>query len=408
MARMVRISGVEYPAIDNAIEGFIGLRREWDRKTGVRKGSPWELDPKRMDDIAEEMLTPKRFAEILPKEVIRDFKRHFTENMRISEYILYNDLIPEILGKIGGDYEIEFWNTGRCQPCGKDTEHRIKDMRGPVMDHLLENDPLYFNMLSDTLRCESCGKVTDSVKSGNAYVIQGKNKYNLRLITGRIKSDARLITKTTLLCLGKVGLYRIWDTKGKINVCDSEEDCRRMAELMWKYNGCRPISNFRDFFEIHEVKDPKTKEIRYESEEYVYYLDEKGRPKKSKVHPIEARIRHGRKGREEPYKALHFPINYKGITIAVQAKTMDEWKKENDPRSPLYHRTYEQSRGVGSKPGKIQYHEGKKEAAIREKYGEFERRLERYLADSGIFNPFNPDLYVKDYLKGGLRGNLLW
>jgi hypothetical protein len=277
-------------------------------------------------------------------------------------------------------------------------------MKGPVMDHLLENDPLYFNMFSDMLRCENCGKMTDSVKNGNAYVMQGKNKYNLNLITVRRKSEGRLITKIVQLCLGKKrDLRYIKDVNGIIFVCGSEEDCRGIPELLWKYNGGSPINNFRDFFVINEVKDQKTVEIRYESEEYVYYLDKNDRPKKANVRPIEARIRYGRKGRREEYKALHFPINYKGITIAIQAKTMDQWKNENNPKSPLYHGKYEQSREGGSRPRKIQYHEGKRELEIREKYGEFERRLEKYLVDSGMFNPFNPDLYVMDYLRGKLK-----
>ncbi len=391
---MVRLKdGIKDEDVEKLIEDSIKLRKRYVRKVReARKKSQsenWEIDRNIEFEVAEKVLSRESFENILPTHTIEAMKKRHVTDLFNSEFALH-DLAKNVLEKkLRREYEILFWYTGRCKSCNEDTES-IFHVEEPVLDSLLETRPDYFNAFSDKFRCGKCGNVTESVKTGNIYSVNEKNDYNLKLILARIKIGGRHITKLVELCSGKKKDLRIIvDKNGMILLAESKEDCMKAPDLLKKYHSRNRINYCRDYFVTREVIDPRTGKKRYESDAYTLYWDGNGTKKRWGVHPIEAKKRG-----DEFYSALHFPIEYKGIPIGVQAKTMDNWVKENDRNSSIFHGTYDDKRPDCTKL----YYEERSDVIIKAGWGEFERRFYNYLKSTKAFEPFN-DIYTKDMLQ---------
>jgi len=378
--------GIKNKEWKEVLEGFRQLRKEYDWKLRkLEKESLCKADFRRdREKVVEEVLSPERFSRILPKDMIRTINNVLSNDMIISERTLYTftDIMLDRLAPNG--YSIDFWYTGRCPSCGCDKEAKIPKER-PVMDQYFVDNLEYFNHLSEYVKCDSCDVLTQPVKTSNVYTLEGKNDYNMNIWRTRLKSEGRKLTKFVQLVSGKKkDLKEVRDIIAGVAVCKTEKDCRKVPEILIKYNGSNEVE-CKDYFVVNEIKDKSG--TRYESEKYRLYLKD-GRLKKKDVHPIEARKRE-----REFYKTLHVPIVYSGIPISVQIKDMSIWEKENDPESPLFHGTYSQKRPDCTR----QYHEEQKELEMTSEWGEYEERVKNFLFTTGIFK-FNPNLYQRDML----------
>jgi len=378
--------GIKIREWKEVMEGFRQLRKEYDWKLRkLEKESHCRVDFRRdKAKLAEEVLSVERFSKILPKDMIMTISNAMSNDLIISENTLYTftDIVLDRIAPNG--YKIDFWYTGRCPSCGCDKEAKIPRER-PVMDQDFVDNLDYFNHLSEYVKCDSCNVMTHPVKTSNVYTLEGKNDYNLNIWRTRLKSEGRKLTKFVQLCSGKKkDLKDVRDIIGGMAVCGTEKDCRKVPEILIKYDGDNEVE-CKDYFVVGEVKDKSG--TRYESEEYRLYL-KGGKLKRKDVHPIEAK-----KLDREFYKAMHIPIMFSGIPISVHIKDMEIWEKENDPESPLFHGTYSQKRPDCTR----QYHEERMEREMTTDRGEFEERCQGFLMSTGVFT-FNPKLYQRDML----------
>ncbi len=354
-----------------------------------RRGIVPEEERKKLEDA---FFSQENFEKILPTDSIIRIKGDMINEMMVSENNLYN-LNHSILKRLGSDYKTSFLYIGRCNSCGRETGENEIEVDVPVLDYKYVNDPEYFNRFFDTTKCGSCKDLTEAVKTSNLFQIQGKNDYNIRFTSVRKKSKGRLIPKFVEECFGKQKDIR--DVYGLMTGCESEEDCNNIPELMLKYSGDSQVE-CKNCLEVVEKKDKKSGGTVLGNVKYLLYIDKKGRPKRSHIEPFDMQIRscadsHGHVI-TAPYRAIHMVVPYKGTIIEVQAKDLREYISENDPASPLFHGNYMKIRGYSG-----MHHEEYSETEMRKGWGAPERKLERFLRGTDLFDPYTHDLYAKEF-----------
>jgi len=394
---MLLFDSIKNKELKEAIEGFRQLRKEHSREMAkLSKKYPDGIPEEQRKMLEDSIFSRENFEKVLPSDSIISIKSDMINEMIVSENTLYN-LNYSLLKKLGSDYKINFNYIGRCASCGSQRESRIPVER-PVMDYKFVNDPVYFNEFFDYITCphsnepRNSNELTQPLKTLNIFALQGGNEYNVKLIFARKKSEGRIIPKIVEKCAGK--LKDIRDIYGLTLVCQAEEDCKRIPQLLLKYHGDDRIK-CRDFFEIRGKKGKSRTE--YENARYFFYINKKGEPKKDYLNdPLPLKIRTLGEGDDKiyaRYRGLHMPIEFHGTVIEVQVKDLPEYQAENDPNSPLFHETYAKQRGRSGV-----YHEEYSERSMRKGWGKPEYKLEDFLYGTGLLDGHSPDLYVKDML----------
>ena len=200
---MTRHNGIRNEEMNEAIKGFMNLRREYESQVeklkgrGIRKD---ELEKKKMA-MQEHIFSRKNFERVLQNDAIVKTNHGLINEAIIDENNLYalNDVI---LRRLDCDYRTFFLYTGRCGFCGNETEKKIP-VEKPVLDYRYINDPIYFNEFFHDTKCVKCNKTTDPIKTLNLFELRGENEYQVRLTLARRKSQGRIVTKLIEMCAGR-------------------------------------------------------------------------------------------------------------------------------------------------------------------------------------------------------------
>lgn len=390
---MTLFNSIQNLELNEAVLKLRKLRKEYEFELSkkAKKYRKGVIPEREMNKLYDEFFSRENFERILPTDTIIRIKGDMVNEMIVNENNLYN-LNHSILKKLGSGYTISFIYIGKCINCGSETGEREIEVESPILDWKYESSPDCLDGFFEATKCTNCNGSTEAVKTVNKFSILEDNEYNIRLTLVRKKSKGRLIPKFVEKISGKQKDIR--DIYGLTTICESEDDCKIIPELMLKYSDNGWIE-CRDFITIMDKKDVGKSDIS--NLKYILYTNRKGRLKKNNIEPIEIKIRScvDSKGRKitAPYRAIHMVFPYKGTIIEVQAKDMNEYQQENDPNSPLFHGNYVKSRGYTCG----MHYEQISEMEMRRGWSEFEKRLERFLIESDVFGNYSPTLYSGDF-----------
>jgi hypothetical protein len=306
-----------------------------------------------LEKVNDEIFSYERFRSVIPESVIVEKSAKMTTSMIYGElqlHSLVNSMINILKPK---DHKVYKEYHGRCLFCAEETLAYVPMSKYNIIyDFVIQQNIMQQKDGPIEVLCKKCEINTIPTKTRDIFIL---NEPNMRVeqISARIKSSGRNIIKFIDCIFG--AQKTIGDVYAFRGVCEDESTCRELIEMARKmHTGASEHFIIKgDFFKNPEErkrtlliygKDGKTEEITRTH----YFKD-----------------------------AIHVDMVYNNVGLEFQA-----WTKDMNERDKVREDAFEH----------VHYEEWM-ETLRRSNWPPGAYKLEKFIAETGIFGNYNPDFY---------------